>query len=544
MFETGMILSRMAHRKRCAGAGMAAGLNFLSVFFVFLAAGNAIAQLPLQTDFEDGTMQGWSARGTGVMLANTVETANTGFRSLKTTGRTASWQGPQYNVTSLMSNGSRYRVSVWVRLAAGEPSSSIRVTVERVLAGGTTYHTVIPNTTVTSGQWVQLTAYYDYAFNHDTLTLYVESDTGTPSFYIDDFQLAFTPLQIQTNIASVYQSWSGYFRVGAAISASDISGPHAELLKKHFNSITAGNDMKWATLQPTEGVFNYGPADALVGFAVANNIKVRGHTLVWHQQIPAWVFQDAGGNPLPVNPASKTLVLQRLENHIRAVVPHFGSNVDTWDVVNEVIDPSQADGFRRTQWYQYAGTDYIDRAFLVAHEVAPTAKLIVNDYDTTNPAKRQFLLNLIQNLRSRGVPVDGIGHQMHVNIDYPSADAVYQTINMFSAVGVDNQVTEFDMSVYNNGTQTYTVVPDLVLLRQGYRYRDFFNTFRRLQGKISSVTFWGQADDNTWLSTFPINRLEAPLLFDDQLQAKYAYIGIIAPIRLKKYSRGGRILNY
>jgi endo-1,4-beta-xylanase len=391
---------------------------------------------------------------------------------------------------------------------------------------------------------VQLTAYYDYAFNHDTLTLYVESDTGTPSFYIDDFQLAFTPLQIQTNIASVYQSWSGYFRVGAAISASDISGPHAELLKKHFNSITAGNDMKWATLQPTEGVFNYGPADALVGFAVANNIKVRGHTLVWHQQIPAWVFQDAGGNPLPVNPASKTLVLQRLENHIRAVVPHFGSNVDTWDVVNEVIDPSQADGFRRTQWYQYAGTDYIDRAFLVAHEVAPTAKLIVNDYDTTNPAKRQFLLNLIQNLRNRGVPVDGIGHQMHVNIDYPSADAVYQTINMFAAVGVDNQVTEFDMSVYNNGTQTYTVVPDLVLLRQGYRYRDFFNTFRRLQGKISSVTFWGQADDNTWLSAFPINRLEAPLLFDDQLQAKYAYIGIIAPIRLKKYSRGGRILNY
>ncbi len=526
------------------GSALWGVMRSFSLFSVILIlSGMAAAQLPVATNFEDGTMQGWSARG-GVTLANTTETSNTGNRSLKTTGRTASWQGPQYDVTGLMTNGSRYHVTVWARLAPGEAPASIRVTVARVLGGTTTYHNVIPDTPVTSGQWVRLSAYYDYAFNHDSLTLYVETAAGTPSFYIDDFELAYTPLQIQTDIASVYQCWSDYFRIGAAISQRDISGAHADLLKKHFNNITPDNDMKWASIEPTEGVFNYGPADALVAFAVASNIKVRGHTLVWHQQVPAWVFQDGSGNPLPVNAASKTLVLQRLENHIRAVVPHFGANVGVWDVVNEVIDPGQADGFRRSPWYQYTGTDYIDRAFLVAHEVAPTAKLFINDYDTTNPTKRQFLLNLIQALHSRGVPVDGIGHQMHVNIDYPTADAVFQTINMFSAIGVDNQITELDMSVYNNGTQTYTVVPDLVLLRQGYRYRDLFNTFRRLLGKISSVTFWGQADDNTWLSTFPIPRLEAPLLFDEQLQAKYAYIGIIAPIRLAKYGRGGRIMNY
>ncbi len=338
--------------------------------------------------------------------------------------------------------------------------------------------------------------------------------------------------QIQTNIPSVFETFADYFPIGAAIWQGDITGVHSELLKKHFNSITAENDMKPGSLQPTQGVFNFTAADVLVNFAKASHMLVRGHTLVWHQQNPFWLFLDATGKTMQPTPQNKTLLLQRLENHIRGVVSHYRDDVYAWDVVNEVIDPAQPDGFRRSQWFLITGTDYIDRAFQVAHEVAPNAKLYINDYDTTNPTKRMFLYNLVRDLKSRGVPIDGVGHQMHSNIDYPSAEAISETINMFSELGADNQITELDLSVYNNSTASYSTVPEEVLIKQGTRYRDFFQAFRQLKGKLSSVTFWGQADDHTWLKSFPITRLDLPLLFDEQLQAKYAYWGAVDPSHL------------
>jgi len=338
--------------------------------------------------------------------------------------------------------------------------------------------------------------------------------------------------QVDPNIPSVFETLSDYFPIGAAIWSGDITGDHSDLLKKHFNSITAENDMKPGPLQPTEGTFNFGPADALVGFARSNSMLVRGHTLVWHNQNPPWLFKDANGNDMQPTPENKALLLQRLENHIRAVVSHFQNDVYAWDVVNEVIDPSQSDGFRRSQWFLITGTDYIDKAFQIAHEVAPNTKLFINDYDTTNPTKRAFLFNLVKDLKSRGIPVDGVGHQMHSNIGYPSVSSIVDTINMFSSLGVDNQITELDMSVYTDSTSIYSVVPEDILVKQGYLYRDFFQAFRQLKGKITGVTFWGEADDHTWLSTFPITRLDMPLLFDQNLQAKHAYWGVVDPLNL------------
>ena len=347
-------------------------------------------------------------------------------------------------------------------------------------------------------------------------------------------QTASPPLRIQTDIPSLYKTFADYFPVGAAIWRGDITGPHSELLTKHFNSITTENAMKMGSLQPTEGNFNFANADALVSFAKANHMLVRGHTLVWHKQIPPWLFKDSSDNDVRPTPENKALLLQRLESHIRAVASHYRDDVYAWDVVNEVIDPGQPDGFRRTPWFQITGTDYIERAFRIAHEVAPNAKLYINDYDTTNPAKRAYLYNLVRDLKRRGVPINGVGHQMHNRIDYPSADAILETIEMFSELGVDNQITELDMSLYPNSSASYSTVPEDVLIKQGYRYRDFFQVLRQLKGKISSVTFWGLADDHTWLKTFPIVRRDLPLLFDEQLQAKPAYWGIVDPSRLPK----------
>ncbi|HKX32106.1 MAG TPA: endo-1,4-beta-xylanase, partial [Blastocatellia bacterium] len=303
-------------------------------------------------------------------------------------------------------------------------------------------------------------------------------------------------------------------------------------LKKHFNSITAENAMKPGPLQPTEGVFNFGPADTLVNFARANNIGVRGHTLVWHSQNPNWLFLDANGAPLQPSPESKALMLKRLEDHLRAVVGHFRDDVYAWDVVNEVIDENQPDGLRRSQWYLLTGTDYLDTAFRVARETAPNAKLYINDYGTVAPRKRMALYNVVRDLKARGVPVDGVGHQMHSNIDYPPPALITETINLFAELGVDQQITEFDLSVYNNSTSRYAEVPEEVLIRQGYRYRDLWEAFKQLKGKISSVTIWGLADDSTWLKGFPITRLDLPLLFDESLKAKPSYWGIIDPLQL------------
>jgi endo-1,4-beta-xylanase len=341
-----------------------------------------------------------------------------------------------------------------------------------------------------------------------------------------------SPIQIQSDVPSVYQTLGSYFPVGAAIWPGALSGPHAELLVKHFNSTVAENAMKIAYLQPTEGAFDFRVADALVDFAKAHRMLMRGHTLAWYEQNPPWLFKDAEGNDLQPSPESKALLLRRLKTHIRTVVSRYKDDVHTWDVVNEVIDPAQPDGFRRSPWFEITGTDFIDTAFRTAREAAPHAKLFTNDFGTTDPTKRMFLYNLAKDLKARGVPIDGVGHQMHINIRQPSTEAIAETMRMFSTLGVDNQITELDVSFYDNSKDSCPAISEDALIEQGYRYRDLFQTFRDLKGELSGVTFWGLADDHTWLKEFPIARLDLPLLFDEHLQAKPAYWGVVDPTRL------------
>lgn len=340
-----------------------------------------------------------------------------------------------------------------------------------------------------------------------------------------------SPIQIQSDIPSAYQALDGYFPVGAAIEPGELSGPHADLLVKHFNSITAANAMKMEALEPREGLFNFVTADELLRFAQVNHMRVRGTPLVWHQQNPTWLFKDAYGNDLRPDQESKALLLG-LKTYIRTVVSRYKDDVYAWDVVNEVIDPAQPDGFRRSPWFQITGTDYIDTAFRVAHKAAPHAELFINDFGTTDPTKRMFLYNLIRDLKARGVPIDGVGHQLHIDIRSPSVEAIAETVRMFSALRVDNQVTELDVSLYDNPTDSCVAISQDALIEQGYRYRDLFQTFRALKGELSGVTFWGLADDHTWLKQFPISRLDLPLVFDEHLQAKPAFWGAVDPARL------------
>jgi endo-1,4-beta-xylanase len=487
------------------------------------------------SSFESNTTEGWSGHFGAATVAPTTADAHGGSYSLLTTGRAGTYAGPAYDVTNVMFNGSRYNVSLWVKMAPGAENEQLRISLDRHLGSTETFHQVVGNTTVTSGAWVRLQATYDMALANTQVILYVESNAGTSSFYIDDFSITYVPPAIaETNIPSVFQTLASYFPIGTAVLPADIQGQPGVLLAKHFNSMTSGNDMKWDATEPSEGNFTFTQADAEVAFATANNMRVRGHTLVWYQQTPAWVFNDASGNPLTPSDATRALLIQRLQNHITNVMQHFGSAVATWDVVNEPIDETQTDGLRRNNWYNLIGPDYIAIALNAARAASPTAKLYINDYNTTIAARQAALLTLVNNLKAAGVPLDGIGHQMHSNVEFPSPQSLIDTVNAFNATGVEQSITEMDVSIYSGSFPTpftsYTDIPQSRHIMVGYSYSGFFQALKSLKGKIASVTIWGTSDDKTWLNSS--TKIDAPLLFDPSLQHKYAYWGVVDPLQL------------
>jgi endo-1,4-beta-xylanase len=492
----------------------------------------------LTSTFETGTTEGWTSRtGTEIVAASTAD-AHTGTWSLLTTNRTSAFRGPNTNVTNVMFNGSRYRVSAWAKLAPGSAPAQLRVSLQRNAGTITTFHTVVGNTNVTADAWVRLVATYDVALANSSLFLYVESASSLASFFVDDVQITYIPPPtIEADLPSLHEQLTAFFPVGAAVRNGTIAGVHGDLLKKHFNSMTSENDMKWDATEPSQGTFTFANADQQVDFAQANGMRVRGHTLVWHQQVPAWVFTDpVTGQPMQPSQANHDLLLQRLDGHVRGVVGHFGDKVYAWDVANEVIDESQPDCLRRSTWFNITGTDYIDTAFRTAREVAPNAVLFINDFNTTIPNKRQCLFNLVSALQARGVPVDGVGHQMHDNIEFPSAQSMADTLDLFASLGVTQHVTEMDVSIYSGSNNTpipnYDEIPAERFLRQARHYRDFFRVFKAHREQLTSVTLWGHADDSTWLTSS--GRVNGPLLFDDQLQHKLAYTGIVSPQDLPK----------
>lgn len=322
-----------------------------------------------------------------------------------------------------------------------------------------------------------------------------------------------------TGLKDFYNSID-YFNVGVAIPASfvDNSGKTA-LIKRHFNSITAENDMKWSSLQPQEGTFSYTNADKIVSFAMTNGMKVRGHCLCWHNQVPDWVFRD--GTDL----ATKEQILERLRTHITAVMTHFKGKVYAWDVVNEAIDDGSRI-YRPSQWYSMCGEDYILEAFRAARAADPDALLFYNDYSTIVPAKRDKIYDLAVKLKEEDL-IDGLGLQGHWNVGFPSDDLIKQALDKFKTLGLEIQITEMDVSVYTSATDPETEYTAEVEQMLTAAYSRFFKAFRSYRDDITSVTFWGLADDKTWLDNFPVaGRKNYPLLFDTELKPKKAYFTI------------------
>ncbi|GGP75421.1 beta-xylanase [Streptomyces melanogenes] len=277
---------------------------------------------------------------------------------------------------------------------------------------------------------------------------------------------------------------------GTAVAAGRLSdATYSTILDREFNMITPENEMKWDTTEPSRGNFNFGPADGIVSHATAHGQRMRGHTLVWHSQLPGWVNSIRDANTLR----------GVMNNHITSEMNHFKGKIYAWDVVNEAF----ADGstqHRSSVFQNVLGNGFIEEAFRTARAADPSAKLCYNDYNIENwtDAKTQGVYAMVKDFKSRGVPIDCVGLQSHFGAGGPPA-SFRTTLSNFAALGVDVQITELDIAQAPPTAYANTVQACLNVAR------------------CTGLTAWGIRDTDSWRPG------ENPLLFDGNGNKKSAY---------------------
>jgi len=295
--------------------------------------------------------------------------------------------------------------------------------------------------------------------------------------------------------------------------------------------------MKANVIAPTEGVFDFDQADRVVDWALENEIDIRGHALVWHASTPDYFYEG-----------TRDQIRTRLETYIQTVVEHFSGRVQIWDVVNEVVsaDIFRGDGSgvgpdRRSRWFEAVGNaDYVDWAFQAARNADPDALLFLNEYSTEHPIKGPWMLEILQRLQDRNIPIDGVGHQFHLFLESDPAElmqAIDNVDNQF--MGLQQHVTELDMDFYNDpgscwDSQTNCdadlgpTPPPALLATQAEVFRAVFQGLQQ-RSSVTSVSTWGVTDNESWLNRRPIERFNYPLMFDREGEAKPAFWAVVDP---------------
>jgi len=353
------------------------------------------------------------------------------------------------------------------------------------------------------------------------------------------------------------EAYKDAFTFGVAINNTIVSGADKrsqEIVLTQFNSITPENVMKAALINPEPGVYNYGPADAFVDFGKKHNMFIIGHTLVWHNQVPAWFFTNAAGKP-----NTKEEQIERLRSHIKTVAGRYAGKVHAWDVVNEVIDNDGS--YRPTTWVKAFGNGdtLVKYAFKFAQEFAPNTELYYNDFNAWRPTKRDGIVRMVKMLQQEGIRIDGVGIQGHWGLNYPETKYIEAAIDAYAACGVKVMITELDVDVlpltkegqiigqgmadkqfqleefkkfldpYPNG------LPDSIQTLLTKRYEELFGIFYKRKDKIARVTLWGVQDDMSWKNDYPIpGRTNYPLLWNRDSKPKPALEAILSvPLKMK-----------
>ena len=300
--------------------------------------------------------------------------------------------------------------------------------------------------------------------------------------------------QAATTLGAAAAASGRYF--GTAVANNHLSeAPYATTLDTEFNQITPENEMKWDATEPSRGSFNFSAAEAIVSHAQSHNQRMRGHTLVWHSQLPSWV-----------SGLSATDLSSAMDNHITKLMTNWKGAIYAWDVVNEAFNE---DGTHRSSPFQdKLGNGYIEQAFRTARAADSSAKLCYNDYNIENwsYAKTQGVYNMVKDFKSRGVPIDCVGFQSHFNSASPVPSSFQTTLSNFAALGVEVQITELDVALSGTAqSDAYTAVTKACLAVQG----------------CAGITVWGVTDKYSWRSS------DNPLLFDGNYNKKPAYTAVL-----------------
>ncbi|MEY2934633.1 MAG: Exoglucanase/xylanase [Pseudomonadota bacterium] len=320
--------------------------------------------------------------------------------------------------------------------------------------------------------------------------------------------------------------------IGTAVRANRLNNTTYTTAAREFNYVTPENEMKFDALERQPGQFTFANADRIVQFAEANYMSIKGHTLIWHSQIPQWVRDMT----------TREQALEAMERHISTVVGRYAGRVHAWDVVNEAFTDGNAPRLRGSDpndvnnannangnngpdspFRRLIGEDYIDRAFQLARAADPDALLFYNDFNTEGTsAKANAVFTMVQSMKQRGIPIDGVGLQMHINSGVDgnrSADQIRQNIQRLTALGLQVVYSELDVSLCGTA--------DIATRRQQQRQRLADVTQVCVENPLcTAITFWGIADSDSWRDSECNGGRSEPLLFDSAYQHKDAYSGV------------------
>ncbi len=481
-------------------------------------------------DFESGS-GGWGSFG-GTTLSTTTSTAHTGNSSLYVSGRTANWNGASLSLDGTLKAGKTYQFSAWVQALTND---NIQMTLKYTDSSNKDQYKGIGSANATNGSWSEISAEYTIPADATGILVYFQTGEGTNDFMIDDVTIKgeaswSTAMLDETPLKDIY---ANYFRVGCAATPSEMTTSISQdIVKRHFNSLTIGNELKpdyvldkWATQASgsnTVPQVSLAQAAELLSFCEKNNIPIRGHVFCWYSQTPAWFFREGFKDDGAI--VSKEVMNERLENYIKAVIEKVAEeypklNVYCWDVVNECYldegnlraggtDPNNQESY----WSLiYGDNSYIEQAFTYARKYAPAGtKLFYNDFNEYIPAKRDAIYNMAKNLADKGL-IDGIGMQAHLDVGYPDANLFRQAIDKYDSLGLEVQITELDITDYNANGDSDKVTK---------AYHDIVNTIvdaKKSGANITALVFWGITDSTSWRAK------GYPLLLNGDYSPKGAY---------------------
>ncbi len=337
------------------------------------------------------------------------------------------------------------------------------------------------------------------------------------------------------SLTSLKEVFKNDFAIGTALNTAQIEerDPKVDaLIKQQFNSATPENIMKAELIHPQWDKYDFTIADKMIEYGKKNNIKINGHTLVWHSQLPAFARNIKNVDSFNTF----------FTNHINTVAGRYSGKIFSWDVVNEALNEDGT--MRKSIFLDRLGDNFVTEAFRLAAVASPNTELYYNDYNNEQPAKRAGCIALVKKVQAAGVRIDGVGIQGHWHAGKVPFKDIEASILEYSALGLKVMFTEVDIEVLPRNFSGADVsqrmkedpslnpyvngLPDSVQQQLANDYAALFNLFLKHKDKITRVTFWGVDDGQSWLNGWPVRgRTNHPLLFDRALQPKPAFYKVI-----------------